>query len=474
MASPTTNDLRPALGAWLLVTICAIGAVLRIWNLTAESIWWDEAATWGQVNGAFLQIFERTAQDNYPPAYNVLAWVSVQLLGNTEIGLRLPAAIVGVLTIPLAYALGKVAGGERAGLIAALMMALSPFAIYYSQEARPYSLLAAASALHLLLLFRAIERPSGATYGALTLSAVLLLYTHPYGLFAWISAGAGYLLALLRHPPLRRGFWPIIAAEALAFVLFTPWAYILLGVSKRIVEDGFWIDRPNVVSGAIRLVGLAGGPVLAALIGLLLVASVILWLRGRRPAARETLPAMVTLPILISATAGPVILGFAISQITTPIYLSRYLICILPSLLVLAGMAAGLFATTARRWAAIMFATIAAASLSIITDTRTRPEDWRSVAADIAATAQSSDCLITNGYGALALQFYLGALPACVAAADDAGTLKIVGTAEHVFVVLANFQGDRDSLLASLPGTWTPSVREYRGVQLTVLTRRAG
>ena len=75
---------------------------------------------------------------NPPLYYSVLhGWLR---FGDSEAALRIPSMVFGVLTIPLVYALGRTIRDHRLGLVAALLFAISPFQVWYSQEARGYSL----------------------------------------------------------------------------------------------------------------------------------------------------------------------------------------------------------------------------------------------------------------------------------------------------------------------------------------------
>jgi uncharacterized membrane protein len=460
----------------LLLTLFTLAALLRLSGLADDSIWWDEAATLQQVDGSLLDVFVRTARDTYPPAYNILAWFSVQALGETEIGLRFPAALIGALAVPVTYLLGRRVGGQSVGLFAAILIALSPFAIFYSQDARPYSLLCLAAALHLLVLLRVIAKPSLLSGVGLALSAALLLYSHPYGFLAWVSAGAGLLLAIALNAHARRAFWPVAAAELAGMLLFAPWAYILVQVSGRLAQDGFWLLRPGPwdALGSMKLV--AGGLVMSVVLLALIIVAVLVLPRRPAPAGsdRQHAPA-VSLPILLAAAFGPAILGYAISQVTTPIYLSRYLICALPAIVVVAAMGAGAIASTPRRSLSIVAALLLLGSLSLWTDGHRHEEDWRGVASALEVAMDKDDCILTNGgNGWRALRFYLNETPECRVRVTDEAALEEVVSRDRLFLVLSRYSGSRTRLIDSLPGEWTATSWNYLGVSVTVLDRRRG
>jgi predicted membrane-bound mannosyltransferase len=97
LSSRTIKSQRAALAAVGLIVV--IGALLRLHNLDAESIWWDEAASWVQSKDSLFDLIWRTAHDNYPPLHNLFLFVGIKLLGDSEWSLRLPSVIFGVANI---------------------------------------------------------------------------------------------------------------------------------------------------------------------------------------------------------------------------------------------------------------------------------------------------------------------------------------------------------------------------------------
>src|SRR6185437_10957473 len=88
--------------------------------------------------------------ESTPPLYYCVAWVWARLFGDHEAGLRSLSAVAGVLVVPIAYGLGARLIGRRAGLIAAALTACNPLLVWYSQEARSYSMLVLLSAVSLV------------------------------------------------------------------------------------------------------------------------------------------------------------------------------------------------------------------------------------------------------------------------------------------------------------------------------------
>jgi len=132
----------------LLLGICAVAAAVRFIGIGAQALWLDESFTWRITGGSLTHLFNRvSALETTPPLSYLLIWLSRQAFGSSEFALRFAPAVAGVLTVPAVWLGGRRLFGQRAGLFAAALTAVSPFMWWYSQEARAYSLAALLCAL---------------------------------------------------------------------------------------------------------------------------------------------------------------------------------------------------------------------------------------------------------------------------------------------------------------------------------------
>ncbi|MEZ4637498.1 MAG: glycosyltransferase family 39 protein [Caldilineaceae bacterium] len=133
----------------LLITL-TLAAFLRFYCLPCSSLWHDEGNTWALMARSFGEIARAAAADIHPPGYYWLLKMWTSVFGADAVGLRSLSAVAGVATVAAVYAVAKQArlprGNEWFALLAALLAALNPFLIFYSQEARMYALLALESA----------------------------------------------------------------------------------------------------------------------------------------------------------------------------------------------------------------------------------------------------------------------------------------------------------------------------------------
>jgi uncharacterized membrane protein len=127
----------------LLITILITGAILRFYGLNIQSLWLDELLTWSfSTQEKLVDVIKVIGEDStHPPMYFGIIYLIVKHLGDSEVILRLPSAISGVISIIAVFFLAKRLYSEKEGIVSALLMAVLWCPIYYSQEARAYSIL---------------------------------------------------------------------------------------------------------------------------------------------------------------------------------------------------------------------------------------------------------------------------------------------------------------------------------------------
>ena len=188
------------LGALALTTVVALA--LRLDHLDSHSLWLDEVITAETVRFGTLGDalgWARIWVDNTPLMF-VLTWLFAPL-GGSEVAVRLPMVIAGTLTVPAIYALGQTIASRSVGLLAAVMLAVAPFAVYYSQEARAYAFVMLFTTLQMLFALRVALRPGRLDWLGLALFTGFSLHTSHFGLattaaaFSWI-----YLTLWLDRP----------------------------------------------------------------------------------------------------------------------------------------------------------------------------------------------------------------------------------------------------------------------------------
>ena len=240
---------RTLLTALALAAIVLLGFSLRVYELDAQSLWYDEAVTAQVVQQGVGELARWTADDIQPPLYYAAVAGWTQAAGLSEAALRLPSAFFGVLMIALAFALGKRLFGPSAGLLAALLAAVQPLWVYYSQEARMYTLLTALGMLAGYALLRVLAAaPAQNSYPKTRLSwwiafaaaSIALLYTHYFAAFLLLAFAVYFLVVVLVHrgPQTARLLLEGVVVALVVALAYLPW---LPNALRRFgVDSSYW------------------------------------------------------------------------------------------------------------------------------------------------------------------------------------------------------------------------------------------
>jgi mannosyltransferase len=214
---------------WLIIAIL-LATCLRLSTLDRDSLWLDEAISVLTARLPLLAILNNSIQDPHPPLYYVLLHGWRLIVPETDGWLRGLSAFLGVLLIPALYALALAFGrSRREAQVAALLVALSPFQIFYSHELRMYTLLMLLVTLTVWAYMRARPQTGYRWWLLFIVLAAAALYTHLFAAMTLLAIG---LYALIHHRE-RQALWRTIGAGIVIGVLFLPWVPLMLAEQSQ-------------------------------------------------------------------------------------------------------------------------------------------------------------------------------------------------------------------------------------------------
>lgn len=354
--------------------------------------------------------------DTSPPLYYLLLHGWTRAFGTGDAAVRLFSLLFATLAAPVIWAIGNAVGGRRMAWTATLLYALSPVSVFYSLEARMYSLLWLLAAVLAWLSLQLQRR--GATAArvagwALVASAGLL--THYFFLFVW----AAILAWLLAQPgKLHRGRVPLLAG--LTIVAVAPWYVQVPASLARWRLSGQWLATPLQWPGAatrpfeLAWSLLAGGSFWGGspAIDIVLAFAYLLlavWI-ARRGALRNVFtPDSLLLWLWVAgAVFGPVV--FDLARGTSASMVPRYVLAALPAAMLLAAL--GLERLTARAHTAFLAFVLLAwtAGLWPIVSRRARSgAAYPALATELGAWAGPTDLVLVHSIpsGLIGLSRYL-------------------------------------------------------------------
>lgn len=277
MISSIQDQKWPQVVLTIALTITlGIAAYVRLLGLGSESFWLDEGYSLAYTELPFRKMIAYIAtRDVHPPLYYILFKIW-RYTGDSEMWLRLPSAVFGIVAVAYMWAMVEEHWGPAAAAASSLLLATSEAAIWYSQEARMYSLVLLLSVLSLKFFLRfitlvqfpgdearnnAFPRATATDCIGLTVFTLALLYTHNVAVFLWgtqlFVGGMAGLLPFIRsrrirtgcgigNPDFRNGvFRQWLLCQAVIGAAYLPWLLVVFGQSANVVSR-FWIEPPTM------------------------------------------------------------------------------------------------------------------------------------------------------------------------------------------------------------------------------------
>lgn len=395
---------------WALAGIVALSAFLRFYGIGMESLWLDEGVSIQIARLDVPGILQEVRVDNNPPLYYLLLHYWIELFGDSETSVRMPSALVGVLAVFAIYGVGSRLLLERpAALLAALLLAVAPVHLRYSQEARTYELMVTLSLLSFYFFVNLCgqegrNRRGLAAQAGYVLCTTLVMYSHVYGLFVVLAQnlyvfalapfGAEGARARWRRPRLTR--WVVLQGALL--ILYAPGIALLYEWVSSPGQRG-WIREPTARSAYETFVSYAGSPALLMLFAALCAVATVS-LAKRAPAKLLLLSLWLVVPLAVP---------ICVSLLSTPMFVTRYGILATPALYLLAcqGVQA-MVRSLSRSWArgvayaaaSVLMMALAAANVLAYYEEPNKPQ-WKEAATYVEARAEPGDLVVVApGYQA--------------------------------------------------------------------------
>ncbi len=393
MTSPASTNAPPLKSGYHRIVLLGIilgGWAWRLAGLTTQSLWRDEVDSLRFATRSMPEVlaaFTRPGENG--PLYYLLLRPWLHVGGQSEFSLRYPSAWLGILAIPLIYQWGRYLFRRHhlrwGSILAALLLAVNPYHVWYSQEARMYSLIVVMILVVLWTFKEAIEKGKWWRWGLWYIFISLSFYIHVLSVLV-LAVIISWVLFL---PTWRRRWRSALGALTLLILPYLPligWQWALL------TNTNFRTGHPFVPFGkmmqtlfSVQLLGVLPAPNWIFSLAFFLLGSAILL----PPLQKKTLG------LLSIWWLWPPIILYIITTIT-PLFTDRYLIWILPALLLLLALGTAQLAKQ-NQWLA--GALIAGLLLFQIHQgwkqlTTTIKPDIRAAATYVAARRQANDLTI--------------------------------------------------------------------------------
>ena len=340
---------------WLFAILLAAFA-LRLYRLGVSSLWYDETVSVVLARQDLLTLTRHTAGDIHPPLYYYLLHFWGQFTGWSEFSAAFLSLCFGVLLIALVYRVARAWFNVRVALLAALLVALSPYNLWYAQEVRMYTLgatLGLASVYFFVRMLTADRRPPTAIrdFIAYVIVSALGIYTLYYFAFLLVFENIVALIWFIRKSQIESrkliwgfGIWDLalwLSSQLAILFLYLPW----LPVAFRQATDPpvppwrSFTALPNALleSFSALAFGQSVDPI-AALPVLIIVAFVLAFAFRKDNRSPFTVhQSLVSPTLLLGYTFIPLFIIYALS-LWKPLYHVRYIFTYSPAFYILLAL----------------------------------------------------------------------------------------------------------------------------------------
>jgi uncharacterized membrane protein len=415
--------------------------------LDAKSLWIDEAISVYVANLGFADVWRFVSQEEMNMAVYHLVLHEWMRIGTSENAVRALSVVFAVLTLPVLYSLGSRLFSRRVGLTAAVLLALNPMFFSYAREARSYALTLLLVTVSMLLLVHALQEPGRLVWVAYVVVSVLAVYSHLFAAFVLIAQAASLAL-----PPHERVSWRLIwPAAAIGLLLLPAALFIATADQGKTTDQGTSLGD---VTGFFSW--LAGGnrPLLA-LYGIAALGAV---LAEARASPGLSAPRRWPIRLVLSWLLVPLALALLVAVTIDPVFVFRYLLVVLPALLLLVARGIN-FAGRPAVAVAVLIIVSAVSSRAVLAchPGCTPTQDFRTATATILVNATPPDAFVFDPrYLKIAFVYYADGhedahrcrTPFC---SGDADHPQIVSADRRVWLLIddgdPNTDQHRDDLL---------------------------
>ena len=374
--------------------------------LFSQSIRLDESQSIWSATKPIPALLRFMAEDVNVPLYTLLLHFWLQIFGTGIETVRSLSIIFFVLTLPVLYQLAKESSNSNVAILTICLFALSPFVTWYSAEARTYTLFVLLATLSNLYFLRMVRTDGGKGKLGYTLSTLFGLYTHFFFMFLaatqlvyvfyktaskiYKSNKSGqsilHLFAKYKNLPLD-----VIVSQIIAFGGFLPWIIYFLTLGSAANTQPL-IPRPSSFNIFQTLVNFVFGfqsysvqAILISLWPLLILIMFFVFTRRQRYLTSG-------LDYFALASFLPIMLVFVVSYLR-PVFLSRYLIFVTPTLFfliawTLINFPRKIYVYVTGGFLIIMFSFLVFQNVSSATPVK---EDYQDVAGYISKKASPQD-----------------------------------------------------------------------------------
>lgn len=315
------------------VLMALMAWVSFMWILLGrQSLRLDESQSLWTVHYSWEGMLNTIARDVHVPLYFILLKLWLELTEWSVVSARSFSLLWTLLSLPLAYALGRATGSKKLAVLATVLYAISPFVHWYSSEVRMYSFVLFLATAHVYAFYSLIRGRKKYVWPLSIITLLLGIYAHYFFWFLLIADGVAYIFYRKQRAGLDIRFWIM---TGLAFASFVPWLVFVERQPVRLLSEPL-LGVPSAVDVFITVfqfvIGFLDPDLNSALMSLWPALILALFFTLSR---RELAPRALLYPALVFVL--PIVGTVLVSYLYRPVYAARYLVVVLPGFVLLLG-----------------------------------------------------------------------------------------------------------------------------------------
>jgi len=319
----------------ILIICILLGAFIRLYALDRQSFWFDELySVMSASEQTFKGLFNNwIIHDVHPPLYQVLLFYWAKVFGSSEFAIRALSAIAGILAVIFMYVFSKDLFDENVRINSTIILCFSSSAMYFSQEARSYSILLMFSVVSTIIWLKLLKNIDNSDINKsdfiiYAISAILVSYTHYFG-FILILYQLVYLIicSFVSKKSIKKN----ILLSSIILISVSIWVgFHFLTELQSKLSGNYWIEKPTLMF-FVMYFGFVLNP-LTLSIPLLIIVPAIVKYKDFFANLKESAKFSLNSPFyaLIYLAFFPLISLFIVSM-QTPILINKFLIILFPA-----------------------------------------------------------------------------------------------------------------------------------------------
>ena len=380
----------------ILLLILFLGAIMRFYGLGKENFWIDEGVTVYNAHQSIIHNFKWSFTLAYLPLYHMILSAWEKVFGLSEFSMRSLSSVFGILSIFMIYEIAAFMYGKKVGMYAALILALSPFHVYYSQEARVYTLFVFTALISIYYYLKYIKNHDKKDLIYYIISSIALLNIFNTAIFILAFQNIHYFLFI------RKRILKWILTQSFIGLFFLP-IFILTLKMLQVISESLFVEKPSLMTLAktfymfsagltFNTKALIAGGILSMIFFLLIIYVVKDEIRNM---IKKKYKGLEKTSFLVLWGVFPIFLLSLQSYILTSLYFEKYVIASSAAMYIFAALAISRLKNSYRIFA--LAAIVLLSCVILIIDFKTNNKgDWYGVANFVKESKNESDGMIIN------------------------------------------------------------------------------